>query len=206
MKLYLIRHGSTKGNAETRYVGITDEGLSEEGRSGLEVLHRKLQGIKADRLLVSPMLRCRETAEVLFPKQEYEIVEDFRECDFGEFEYKNYQELNGNPDYQRWIDSGGKIAFPGGESPDEFRERCQQAFLEEIRKIKDVETVAIIVHGGTIMAILEGFSLPHRDYFEWQIGNGNGYAGEITNTDTNEDVNKDRMGQFAIENVEKLIW
>ena len=36
------------------------------------------------------MRRCLETAEILYPGIRSEIVPDFRECDFGTFEYKNY--------------------------------------------------------------------------------------------------------------------
>lgn len=198
MKLYMIRHGYTKGNEEKRYVGVTDEPLSELGIKGLEFLRNVLTMIKPDVIFTSPMRRCRETAEVLFPDCEYQIVDDFRECDFGIFEYKNYQQLDGNELYQRWIDSGGTEAFPEGESPEDFRRRCRNAFLMEIKKIyqsqekSQVETVVMVVHGGTIMAILDAFSMPHKDYFEWQIGNGNGYVGELN------------METCTIESLEKL--
>ena len=51
------------------------------------------------------------------------LLPEWKEIDFGRFEGKNYQDLNGDPDYQRWIDSGGVTAFPGGESRDEFVKR-----------------------------------------------------------------------------------
>lgn len=199
MKLYLIRHGYTKGNEEKRYVGVTDEPLSISGVERLEKLRIILASIKPDVILTSPMIRCRETAKLLFPAYEAQIVEGFKECDFGSFEYKNYQELNGNALYQSWIDSGGTEAFPGGESPEGFRRRCCDAFqaeLEKIQKLQErshIETVVMVVHGGTIMAILDTFSLPHRDYFAWQIGNGDGYAGEL-NVET-----------CTIESLEKLV-
>lgn len=62
--LYLLRHGATPANREHRYLGKTDEALSEEGRA--ELLLKKKE-IPAELLLVSPMLRCRQTAEILFP-------------------------------------------------------------------------------------------------------------------------------------------
>lgn len=43
--------------------------------------------------------------------------------DFGAFEGHNYQELSGDPAYQRWIDSGGTLPFPEGESREEFIRR-----------------------------------------------------------------------------------
>ena len=53
-----------------------------------------------------------------------------KECDFGDFENKNYKELSGNPDYQAWIDSGGTLPFPGGEDSEAFRIRCREGFVQ----------------------------------------------------------------------------
>ena len=33
----------------------------------------------------------------------------------------------------------------------------------------------MVIHGGTIMSILDGFAVPHRDYFDWQVKNLEGY-------------------------------
>lgn len=184
MKLLFIRHGQTKGNREGRYVGRTDEPLLEEARDELSEKSLILKAVfSPDVLYVSPMLRCRETAQILFPGKEQIEADAFRECSFGEFEYRNYGELNGNPDYQRFIDSGGTCGFPGGESMDEFRNRCVRKFCNLI----DFEwgqnpdsSIAFVVHGGTIMAILDCFADPHKGYFEWRTENGNGYAAEMS--------------------------
>lgn len=147
------------------------------------------------RLYTSPLLRAKQTAAILFPGVTADTVPDFRECDFGEFEYRNYQELDGNADYQEYIDSGGTSGFPGGETLAEFQNRTVNAFLAlpEIRQSTSEvtgesilskrpgqagvqETVAIVAHGGTIMALLDAFSEPHADYFFWQVKNGEGYS------------------------------
>ena len=79
IKIWLIRHGMTEGNRQQRYVGTTDELLCEEGRQQI-ILKRQL--IKSDQdiqnVYVSPMLRCRETAEILFP-----AVSQITEAGFG---------------------------------------------------------------------------------------------------------------------------
>ena len=49
---------------------------------------------------------------------------------FGSFEGKTYFDLNGNEDYQRWIDSGGTLPFPDGESRAEFITRCKAGLLD----------------------------------------------------------------------------
>ena len=124
MEVYFIRHGGTKGNTQHRYVGRTDEEILPEAWTELEKTGKTL-GLM-DYIFVSPYVRCIQSAEALFGKSQElqgktEVIENFREMDFGAFEYKNYQELNGNPDYQRFIDSGGTIAFPQGEEPKDFK-------------------------------------------------------------------------------------
>ena len=37
----------------------------------------------SQKLFVSPMLRCRQTAELLFPGQEQVVIDKLREMDFG---------------------------------------------------------------------------------------------------------------------------
>lgn len=101
-----------------------------------------------------------------------------RECNFGEFENQNYQELAGNKAYQRWIDSKGRLPFPGGESREAFQERSLNAFyrLEKEWEQLDVEkTIAIVAHGGTLMSILEAVGIPSGSYYDFQVGNGEGY-------------------------------
>lgn len=181
MRVYFIRHGATKGNLEHRYVGRTDEGILDKEWNTLRMTGEELG--QMDHVFVSPYLRCIQSAKALFgrEKSELEVVEGFREMDFGAFDYKNYRELNGNPDYQRFIDSGGTIAFPEGEEPKGFKERCQRAYEQCMEKAQaqEWEKVAFVVHGGTIMAILEKYGIPKQEYFDYQVGNGQGFMGEV---------------------------
>ena len=127
MKIVLIRHGATAGNIKKRYIGITDEDLCA---SGIESIHNNIKAgyyQEVQAVYVSPMKRCRQTAKLIYPEYKQHIVPDFRECDFGIFENKNYKELSGNGDYQAWIDSNGTLPFPNGESMDAFKSRCLEA-------------------------------------------------------------------------------
>ena len=172
MKWVLIRHGQTQGNIEHRYIGCrTDESLCPQG---VERLKGK-EYPPVQRVFVSPMKRCLETACLLYPGVPVEIAADFRECDFGEFENKNYAELNGRADYQAWIDSGGEMSFPNGESRAEFAARCVKAF-EELVKRNMQEDCAIVAHGGTIMAIMERYAQPKGSYYDFQVKTGEGYV------------------------------
>lgn len=179
MILYLIRHGMTAGNQKKRYIGTTDEPLCPEGREQLQKIKELQLYPMPDILYISPMLRCRETAQILFDHMEGTLVEDLRECDFGAFENKNYLELSGNEEYQRWIDSNGQLPFPEGESRDGFQKRSLDAFLA-LEKSWEKEAcqnqvVVIVAHGGTIMSILQAVGVPRGSYYDFQIGNGCGY-------------------------------
>ena len=186
-ELILIRHGKTAGNLLGRYIGSrTDEPLCDEGREGLA----GKQLPEVERLYVSPMRRCVETAEILWPgfdRKKMQKVTDLRECDFGDFENKNYKELSGNGDYQAWIDSNGTLPFPNGEAMDAFKSRCLEAFARIVEDVSGAEQewiasgktgifrAGIVVHGGTIMAILEQYGYPKAAYFDYQVKNGCGY-------------------------------
>ncbi len=173
IECYLYRHGKTKGNEEGRYLGRTDESLSEEGKKAL----REKRMPSAEAVFSSPKKRCQETAALFFPGQCRIIVPDLRECDFGIFENKNWRELSGNPAYQKWIDSGGTLPFPGGESGEGFQKRCREAFLEVLAfcKREGIERAAIVIHGGTIRSILSAWGEPARGFYDWNPKNGGGY-------------------------------
>lgn len=165
VEVIFIRHGKTSGNIAKRYIGSTDEPLATVGK--IEICQKNYP--KADRVVVSPLKRCIETAELIYGK-DYEVIEDLRECDFGEFENKTYEELKTNPLYIKWLKSNGTLPFPKGEDSNEFKNRCNLAY-EEVVKASN-ETVAFVVHGGTIMSILEKYGRPKKAFFDYQIENG----------------------------------
>lgn len=186
MQLLLVRHGATKGNREGRYVGSTDEELLDEAVVTLQKQRDRNHVLlsQVEMVAVSPMKRCRHTADLLFPGVRQLVVEAFRECNFGEFEYRNFQELNGNPAYQRFIDTLGKSGFPGGEDRETFQRRCVAGFEKIMPELENMaggrnNPIALVVHGGTIMALLDWYSNPHGDYYDWQTRNGMGYLAEV---------------------------
>lgn len=181
IQLYLIRHSMTAGNLKKRYIGRTDESLCPEGIVLLESYIQKNIYPEVQRVYVSPMKRCMETAKLIFKENFYE-VEELRECDFGIFENKNYKELSDCPEYQAWIDSGGTMTFPGGENPEEFRKRCVCGFEKVIKECRhdQIKRVAIVAHGGTIMSIMDRYARdengqPDGSYYDYQVKNGEGY-------------------------------
>lgn len=190
IKVVLVRHGETAGNAEKKYIGRTDENLSPEGVHGLETCRQTAEYCEPDFLYSSPMRRCLETAALLFPHSTPVALAGFTEIDFGLFEGRNWRELNDDPElqplYQAWIDSNGKMPFPKGESREDFTRRTMEAFflmmenaVEELSGTESpgkVETpsVTAVVHGGTIMAVLS--TLFGGDWYDYHVKNGGGYT------------------------------
>lgn len=170
MKVYLIRHGKTAGNLEKRYIGVTDEPLCPEGVAEL----REKRYPECELVVTSPMKRCVETARIIYPDKELVICPDLAECDFGDFEGKNYIKLSENADYQGWIDSGGTLPFPNGESPEDFKARCVRGFDDTVSRYSQHGTLAFVVHGGTIMAIMERYG--GRGFYYYQAANACGFS------------------------------
>lgn len=189
--LVLIRHGATNANKENRYLGKTDEPLSREGEIQLAG-YKKLQLYpKVDFLFTSPMKRCVQTAEILYSELSPIRIQEWEEMDFGVFEGKNYTELQDDRRYQAWIDSNGTLPFPKGESREEFIERSSKGFQRMIENVKQIKgdghkTIGMIVHGGTIMALLSKYG--GGDYFDYQAANGNGYICAMKKFDTEPEI------------------
>lgn len=177
--VYLIRHGETRGNREKRYIGSrTDEPLSEEG------LHKLTGWTGHDlKVYVSPMIRCLQTAQALFGDKKAIIKDNLKEIDFGDFEGGNYKELSDNPDYQRWIDSGGEMPFPKGESRENFINRSFDAFLEIVKQ-EASDRIGIVCHGGNIMAVMS--RLTGLGYYDFQVECAGGYRLELNVKETGE--------------------
>ena len=123
---------------------------------------------------MSPLRRCQETAEILFPEQKVRIIDQLAEWDFGAFENKNYKELSDDPRYQAWIDSNGIMAFPGGESKEECAVRNLEGFQRAVKTcIRDnISEAALVVHGGMIMNIMEAYALQKKEFYELHVGKG----------------------------------
>ena len=167
-KVFFIRHGATAGNLEHRYIGRTDEKLCQLGIQQIQ----SLEAPYIDVLFVSPMVRTRQSAELLFPGQPQVVVADLRESDFGVFEAKTADELADNTAYRTWVDANCMTPIPGGEEVHDFKTRCVNAFLSCMDTVPDEQTAAFVIHGGCIMAILEALAKPKREFYDYHIGNG----------------------------------
>ncbi|MCM1431962.1 MAG: histidine phosphatase family protein [Muribaculaceae bacterium] len=205
--LVLIRHGETRANKERRYLGKTDEPLSEEGIEKLEAYKRQKRYPDVEDLFSSPMKRCVDSAKIIYPMLCPVRIPAWKEMDFGQFEYRNYEELKTNMFYQEYIDSGGALPFPGGESREAFIRRCKNGFFCMCGELRETAgrrhsrppAVGMVVHGGTIMALLSAYA--GGAYFDYQASNGGGYICRLTGVNAGKNVQEDKI---KIEVVAKL--
>lgn len=177
MKIYMIRHSITPGNKRRAYIGASNESLCEEG---IELLKNRTYP-EVEMVITSPMKRCMQTAMCIYPDKSPYVIDQLRECDFGAFEGMTYEELKEKVVYQEWLSKEGKIPFPQGEDQMEFRKRCVQGFDDAVDYLHNtnIRSAAMVVHGGTIMAILETYARPQEDFYHWKAQNGEGYLVEI---------------------------
>lgn len=182
MKVILIRHGKTPGNLLKQYIGRTDQSLAEEGIAELkdiadsESFCEELQPENVKTIYVSPMKRCKETAKILFPNADQIVHEDLREMDFGIFEEKNYKDLENSKEYDAWLKTHCESKVPDGEQKADFSKRSCEAFLQCLEQSREQEEIYFLVHGGTIMSVLEAYGEPEKEYYKWYAENGHGYT------------------------------
>ena len=180
-KIHLIRHGLTEGNLKQQYIGRTDLPLAGVGVAELQRMKDEIEYPRVDAVYSSPMLRCLQTAHILYPSKDVQTVDKLIEIDFGEFEGKTANELEHTPAYADW--AAGRInAAPGGEDNTEFAKRLCVGLNEIVRDMmsKGTEHAAVIMHGGAIMMLLASCALPRKNMVEWTCASGSGYSILVT--------------------------
>jgi len=155
MKIYLIRHGQTTGDVENRYGGAYDDELSNKGKIQADELAAKLGNSGIEILFCSPMIRARQTAEILKTKLNCEIKT-----------IENLKERNKNGLLTGMTKDEAKIKYPklveklqdyrnqisGAESQKDFVDRIKKAFME-VTGVKNYSVIGIVTHGMPIWAI-----------------------------------------------------
>jgi broad specificity phosphatase PhoE len=179
-ELVLVRHGETVGQSSIRLYGSTDVALAPEGELQAAAAGRLLLGRRFDAVYSSPLSRAQRSAEIVLetvshPPISIELVEGFREIDFGRWEGWTWDEVEArDPDnLARWSSDGPAFRFPEGEVRQEFVARVQAAVGPgiEARFAAGAEQLLAVVHKGVIKAIaarllgipfteLEGLALP----------------------------------------------
>ena len=173
-KIHLLRHGLTEANDNGTYIGRTDLPLSPRGLSLLLDMKKQFTYPGAVRFFTSPLLRCRQTLEVLYPGCEPEVVEGLAECDFGEWEGRSVAQLKYDEQFQNWVS--------GGEDTAQFQQRVMSAFEQTVEQIlrSGATDSVICTHGGVIMLLMTAYGLPQLPMKEWVTSDGAGFTLRIT--------------------------
>lgn len=146
-KIHLIRHGQTEANAKGLYIGMTDLPLSPEGLAELLTLKREYTYPGAARFFTSPLTRCKQTLEVLYPGCRQEVVDGLAECDFGDWDGRSVAELQSDPLFLRWMAGDSGVKIPDGENADAFQKRVMAAFEELVQELmRSGDTEAVVWH------------------------------------------------------------
>ena len=172
--MILVRHGDLGESCRGRYIGRTDAPLSAEGRSQAGALTGALGPLAGARILISPLSRTRETAEIALGKERpFSIDDDLREIDFGLWEGMSFAQIAaGDPGaVERWTALADDFAFPEGEGILPFRERIAAAAR---RMTADpAGTVVAFTHGGVIRLLICHFlGLATREFLGFDIQPG----------------------------------
>ena len=178
-RIHLIRHGVTKDNLEGVYCGITDTPLCGDGKAQLQQMKEEYAYPGAQFLFTSPLVRCKETAEILYPELKPIVIDGLTEYNFGEFEGKTAEELQKkDKGFERWLRGEPGVRPPFGESNEDFANRVCSSFVKIVDGVikTGTEDLIIVTHGGVISTILSNFGLPEASVSDWMTPPGCGYT------------------------------
>lgn len=156
MELYIIRHGQTDWNRARKLQGRTDIPLNEWGRRVAELTREGLQDVVFDVAFTSPLVRAKETAEIILKDRNIPIIEDERiiEVNFGAYEGEdfrledeNLQNFFSRPELYYAVD--------GSESMESILKRTGD-FLEELYANPKYQnsTIFVATHGAALCGLL----------------------------------------------------
>lgn len=177
---YLVRHGETAWNRESRFQGQADPPLNDAGRAQARAVAQRLAGVSFAAAYASDLGRVTETAAAIARGRELRVtaLAELREKRFGEWEGLNYREAEArDPERYRRIFRAptydGGIAPPGGESDLQMLRRVWGV----ARRLRDAhgghdQNVLVAGHGGSLCALIVSLlGLPARAIWRFRLSN-----------------------------------
>jgi broad specificity phosphatase PhoE len=154
-RVFLARHGQTAYNLEGRFQGQQPVPLDDTGRAQAGELAKRATGYGFAALWCSPLLRARETAEIVSARIGLEPKEDPRlmETDAGDWTNRPFSDVQAEaPElFEKFFTGNPSFAFPGGESFAAQEVRVAAA-------LRDIEAgslpTLVVCHGMVIRAAL----------------------------------------------------
>ncbi|WP_244889018.1 histidine phosphatase family protein [Neobacillus drentensis] len=170
MVIALFRHGVTEENKRKAYLGWNDSPLCPGSNT---IMTPKTY----QRYFSSDLQRCVRTLETLFPTTSPHLLKELREMNFGKWEGKTYEDLKENRLYRHWLDDPFNHFPPQGESFHEFSTRVDSGWskITEVVLNTNLQSCAVITHGGVIRYLLSRFAPEHKEFWAWQATHDQGY-------------------------------
>jgi broad specificity phosphatase PhoE len=177
VRLHIVRHGESRGNLAGMLQGSRiDEPLSPRGVRQAEALAERLAPVPIDRVFASPLLRARQTAEIVGAPHAAPIAVD---PDLVEFDWGVWcgRRLNAEMEREvaairaRWKAGEVEAAPEGGESPAGASRRAGR-FLKRLREAR-VAHALVVGHGRfnrILMATLLSRPLSRMDEIRQRNG------------------------------------
>jgi probable phosphoglycerate mutase len=169
-----MRHGTTDWNALHKLQGRTDIPLNEDGRNLAGQAHDEYLNVHFDVCYCSPLVRAKETAEILLRDRDIPVFYDERlmEMCFGVCEgIENSFSIPDCPvNVLFYHPEEYLVPVEGGESLDELFERTG-SFLDEVALplVKEGKDVLIVGHGAMNSSIISRMRNQDRKDF-WAAG------------------------------------
>ena len=166
MRVLIIRHGETDWNKKRLIQGTIDIPLNDEGRAQALSAHDALKDEKIDAVFVSPLIRTRQTADIVVSGKNVPIIYDERiaERKFGIAEGMSIDDI----DFEAtWLPNKPPL-YDGMETFEMLYGRISSFFDEIYEKYSD-KTVLVVTHGGVSIVCGYYFCGPpktdRREYF-----------------------------------------
>ena len=161
--LVLIRHGQSIWNAENKFTGWTDIGLSEKGIKEAQDAGKKLEDVAFDVVHTSALIRAQKTAEIIIENnKKSKDIPVYKDKRLNERHYGSLQGLNkketaekyGAEQVHIWRRSFD-IPPPDGESLKMNAERTIPYFKENVvEDLKNGKNVLVSAHGNSLRSIV----------------------------------------------------
>ena len=174
-----LRHAQTDANASGVFSGKTDLPLNEEGKECALAAAKALSEERFDVIFYGTMKRVLQTTDYVLSemKRVPKIIlksDRIDETDFGRFEGLGADEIAKNypDDWKRYMEDWQTFVFPGGDSVEEYYERCEK-FIHDVLFEYENNRILIVAHKGFILACLSALLTGDMsDLFTRDIQNG----------------------------------
>jgi probable phosphoglycerate mutase len=183
-RLLLVRHGETEWNRQTRFQGNIDVPLNDNGREQAGKAAQFLQNVRLDFAFSSPMLRPKETAEIILqyqPNVQLELRDGLREIGHGLWEGKLEAEIEQTypGELHRWRTVPAQVQMPEGENLRQVWERAVEAWQSILESVgNQTKTGLVVAHDATNKVLLCHILGLAADHF-WNFRQGNGAVSVI---------------------------